>query len=316
MLAFHTYLSKVHNSQIKFCFVWPTVFRWFIRKHIRQRKEPSTHNFRLISKYAILLKLNNVLHFKHHSNISNGLLLLLPFLLLKNRIQFINFVCCRQLKHLQQLIFFCKHIALNKKQPKCLFEWMMLLLIYRIKLAHINSTKKDEFCWFIHNKTKWFSNWKNPYYLLNSMSSWLQWSLLKHTCLSVGAVLLHSKKDPITLVSNLNFICLVFQWIYCLFFCIHIFLELNFHLKNDHDLEVEVQVIYKLSIELYITTIPQCWYHTKWEHFCSDSRRFRQTLACVFFSRDRWMQTILTWCGMVNLYSYLNLVIHRISQNY
>lgn len=146
-------------------------------------------------------------------------------------------------------------------------------------------TKKDEFCWFIHNKTKWFSNWKNPYYLLNSMSSWLQWSLLKHTCLSVGGVLLHSKKDPITLASNLNFICLVFQWFYCSFFCIHIFLELNFHLKNDHDLKVEVQVIYKLSIELYITTIPQCWYHTKWEHFCSDSRRFRQNISqsLVFF---------------------------------
>lgn len=110
--------------------------------YVRQREEPSTHNFRLISKYTILLKLNNVLHFKHHSNISNGLLLLLPFLLLKNRIQFINCVCCRQLKHLQQRIFFCKHIPMKKKQPKCLFEWMMLLLIYRIKLAHINPTKK------------------------------------------------------------------------------------------------------------------------------------------------------------------------------
>lgn len=193
---------------------------------------------------------------------------------------------------------------------------MMLLLIYRIKLAHINPTKKDEFCWFIHNKTKWFSNWKNPYYLLNSMSSWLQWSLLKHTCLSVGGVLLHSKKDPITLASNLNFICLVFQWFYCLFFCIHIFLELNFHLKNDHDLEVDFQVIYKLSIELYITTIPQCWIHTKSEHFLEIVADSGKHSLVFFFHESVGCRLFLTWCGMVNLYFYPNLVIHRISQNY
>lgn len=90
--------------------------------HVRQREKPSTHNFRLISKYTILLKLNNVLHFKHHSNISNGFLLLLPFLLLKNRIQFINCVCCRQLKHLQQRTFFASTYRWEKTTK--MFVWM------------------------------------------------------------------------------------------------------------------------------------------------------------------------------------------------
>lgn len=150
------------------------------------------------------------------------------------------------------------------------------------------------------------------------MSSWLWRSLLKHTRLGVGGVLLHSKKDPITLAPNLHFICLVFQWLCCSFFCI--FLELNFHLKNDHDLEVEVKVIYKLSIELYITTIPQCWIHIKWEHFCSHGCRFRRnishSLVLFFFHETDGCRHFLTWCGMVNLYFYPYLVIHRISQNY
>lgn len=101
-----------------------------LHANIRQREEPSTHNFRLISKYTILLKLNNVLHFKHHSNISNGLLLLLPFLLLKNRIQFINCVCCRQLKHLQQRIFFASTSRWKKNnQNVCLNGWCCYLFI-------------------------------------------------------------------------------------------------------------------------------------------------------------------------------------------